>query len=54
MGQSLGIGDIVDADDLEPAVSHGGLEHQASYTTEPIDTDLDSHSTSHVVLSDEK
>src|SRR5580765_1554600 len=43
MGQRRGIGQIVDCDDIDPTVAHGGAHDVAADTAEPVDPDFDGH-----------
>jgi hypothetical protein len=43
MGQALGVGQIVDADDLDLAVTEGGAEEDTADATKPVDADSNAH-----------
>ena len=41
--QRLGVGQVVDGDDVDPAVAHGGAHDVAADAAEPVDPDFDGH-----------
>jgi hypothetical protein len=43
VGQSGGVGDVVDGHELQGRVAGGGPDHVAADAPEPVDADLDGH-----------
>ena len=43
VGERLGVGQIVDRDDVDAAVVHGGAHDVAADAAEPVDPDFDGH-----------
>jgi hypothetical protein len=45
MGQGLGIGEVIDGDNLQIRVAQGGAQNSSPDTTKPIDANSNAHIT---------